>query len=206
MSKERLKSPRARLFVALDLPEEVSAGLAAWQREWRDPALRAMRPETIHITLAFLGWQRERDIDAIAEASFEVDAEAPLVRLEPEPVSVPRGKHPRLFALDADSPGAVELQAQVEAVLVRSRFYEPEKRPFWPHLTVARVKRERRGSKRPATVEAPPGPLPAEMPLVFRPTRLRLYRSYVRPQGAEYVSLAEHELPAPDSSDRREVD
>ena len=33
VAKERLKSPRARLFVALDLPEDVRDGLAAWQRD-----------------------------------------------------------------------------------------------------------------------------------------------------------------------------
>ncbi len=41
MAKERLKSPRARLFVALDLPEELRDGIVAWGRqELRDPALR----------------------------------------------------------------------------------------------------------------------------------------------------------------------
>jgi len=39
MAKERLKSPRARLFVALDLPEAVRTGIAAWgRRELVDPA------------------------------------------------------------------------------------------------------------------------------------------------------------------------
>ena len=33
VAKERLKSPRARLFVALDLPDWVRDGLAEWQRD-----------------------------------------------------------------------------------------------------------------------------------------------------------------------------
>ena len=45
MAKERLKSPRARLFVALDLPDRVRDGLVAWQREaLTDPALRPVAP------------------------------------------------------------------------------------------------------------------------------------------------------------------
>ena len=32
MAKQRLKSPRARLFIALDLPQDVRAGLVAWQQ------------------------------------------------------------------------------------------------------------------------------------------------------------------------------
>jgi hypothetical protein len=45
MTKERLKSPRARLFVALDLPDEVRDGLVVWQREaLTDPACARSRP------------------------------------------------------------------------------------------------------------------------------------------------------------------
>jgi 2'-5' RNA ligase len=196
VAKERLKSPRARLFVALDLPPGVRDEIVAWQHEaLRDPALRPVRPESLHMTLVFLGYHPEKEIDRIAEAALGVDAAAPIVRLEPEPVGVPRGKRPRLFAIDAPSKGAVELQGQVEGRLVEAGLHKPEERPFWPHLTVARVKPERRGSRKPALVEVPPAPLPEHT--FLRPTalvRLVLFRSHLRPQGAEYVPLAETDL------------
>jgi RNA 2',3'-cyclic 3'-phosphodiesterase len=195
VAKERLKSPRARLFVALDLPDEVREGIVEWQRGFNDPALRVVRPESLHMTMVFLGYHPEKAIDRIAEAALGVDAPAPSVRLEPDPVGVPRGKRPRLFAIDAPSEAAVKLQGEVERRLVEARFYEPEKRPFWPHLTVARVKPERRGSRKPAAVESPPGRLPEH--LFLRPialVRLTLYRSHLRPQGAEYVPLASKDL------------
>jgi RNA 2',3'-cyclic 3'-phosphodiesterase len=196
VAKERLKSPRARLFVALDLPDEVREGLVAWQgSELTDPALRPVKPESLHMTLVFLGYHPEKAIERVAEAALGVDAPAPEVRLVPEPLGVPRGRRPRLFAIDAPSEGAVELQAQVERRLVEERFYEPEKRPFWPHLTVARVKPEKRGSRKPALVERAPGPLPEQTFPPFRPTRLVLFRSHLRPTGAEYEPMAELELP-----------
>lgn len=195
MAKERLKSPRARLFVALDLPDEVREGIIAWQgRELADPALRPVRPESLHMTLVFLGYHPEKQIERIAEAALGVDAPAPEIRLEPEPVGVPRGKRPRLFALDAPSEAAVELQAQVERRLVEARFYEPEKRPFWPHLTVARMRPEKRGSRKPGLVEKVPGPLPEQLFRPFSALRLTLYRSHLRPQGAEYIPIAEKDL------------
>ena len=195
MAKERLKSPRARLFVALDLPDEVRDDIVAWQRGLDDPALRPVKPESLHMTLVFLGYHPEKEIERIAEAALGVEASAPEIRLEPAPVGVPRGKRPRLFALDAPSEGALELQRRVEERLVEARFYEPEKRPFWPHLTVARVKPEKRGSRKPALVESPPGRLPEH--LFLRPiplVRLTLFRSHLRPQGAEYVPLAVKDL------------
>jgi 2'-5' RNA ligase len=205
VAKERLKSPRARLFVALELPEELREGIVAWQREaLGDPALRPVKPEALHMTLVFLGYHPEKQIERIADAALGVDARAPEIRLEAEPVGVPRGKRPRLFALDAPSDGAVELQSQVERRLVEERFYEPEKRPFWPHLTVARVRPEKRGGRKPALVESPPGWLPEHM--FLRPVplvRLTLYRSHLRPQGAEYVPMAEKDLKPAESTTER---
>ena len=204
MTKERLKSPRARLFVALDLPEAVREGLAAWQREElaANEALRPSRSETLHMTLAFLGYHSERDIERISEAAMGFEAEAPLVRLLPDPVPVPRNR-PRLYAIDSESDETVALQAEVERRLVEGRFFEPEKRPFWPHLTVARVRPERRGRgdrrrrrRPPMRVETPPGPLPEALLAPFFGIRLRLYRSHLRPTGAEYEPVAQLELPS----------
>jgi RNA 2',3'-cyclic 3'-phosphodiesterase len=196
MTKQRLKSPRARLFVALDLPDRVREGIVAWGREdLSDPALRPVPPESLHVTLAFLGYMPERQIEALAEIVSGHDAApAPLLRLE-DPVAKPSPKRPRLFALPAASPDTVALQGDLEAKLVAQRFYEPEKRPFWPHVTVARVKTEGRGSKRPRPVERPPGELPAELLSPVLGVRLTLYRSELQPRGAHYTPLAQVELP-----------
>ncbi len=194
MTKERLKSPRARLFVALDLPEEMRAGIVAWgRRELADPALRIVRPESLHITLAFLGYLPEKEIGRLGEIVAGLSSPAPELRLG-DPVGKPAGRHPRLFALPADSPGAVVLQAELEERLVAARLYEPEKRPFWPHVTVARVRPEGKGSKRPREVARPPGRLPKDLLQPTRAVRTRLYRSELKPSGAEYRPLAQVEL------------
>jgi RNA 2',3'-cyclic 3'-phosphodiesterase len=196
VAKERLKSPRVRLFVALDLPEDVRAGLVEWQQTaLADAALRPVRPESLHITLVFLGYQAEKDVRVIGKAALATDAGAPAVELGAEPMGVPRGKRPRLIAIEARSEETEALQKQVEQNLVAGGFYEPEKRPFWPHLTVARVKPEARGSRKPAQIVTPPHPLPEHMFRFFRPTRLVLFRSHLRRTGAEYEPLAELELP-----------
>jgi RNA 2',3'-cyclic 3'-phosphodiesterase len=195
MAKERLKSPRARLFVALDLPGRVRAGIAGWGGEALvDPALRPVREESLHITLAFLGWTAEKEIPPLAEIVAAGRAPAPPIRLS-DPVPRPERGRPRLFALPAESPGTIALQAGLQERLVAARLYEPERRPFWPHVTVARVRREERGSKRPAVVGKRPGPLPKDLSQSFRGVRLTLYRSELQPQGAQYTPLAQVELP-----------
>jgi RNA 2',3'-cyclic 3'-phosphodiesterase len=196
VAKQRLKSPRARLFVALDLPQDVRAGLVDWQRTaLADPALRVVRPEALHMTLVFLGYQAEKDVRKIAKAAFDVNSQAPPVELIREPVGVPPGKRPRLISLAANSEETVALQKEVEERLVEAGFYEPEKRAFWPHLTVARVKPEAPRSRKPALIRTQPHPLPEHMFRFFRPTRLVLFKSHLRRTGAEYEAMAELELP-----------
>jgi 2'-5' RNA ligase len=196
MAKERLKSPRARLFVALDLPEAVRAGIAAWGRKaLADPALRPVASESLHITLAFLGWTTEKEIPRLAEIVAASGGPAPAIELG-DPVPRPERGRPRLFALPAASPGTVALQAGLRERLVAAGLYEPEKRPFWSHVTVARVRREERGSKRPALVSKLPGKLPKDLLQPFGGVRIVLYRSQLQPQGAQYTPLAQVELPA----------
>jgi RNA 2',3'-cyclic 3'-phosphodiesterase len=184
------------MFVALDLPDRVRAGLVEWGREaLGDPALRPVAPESLHITLAFLGYLPEKEIPRLEEIVAASRAPAPAIELG-DPVPRPERGRPRLFALPASSPATIALQASLRERLVEARLYAPEKRPFWPHVTVARVRREERGSKRPALVSKPPGVVPQALlqPAVCR--RLTLYRSELQPQGAQYTPLAQVELPA----------
>ncbi len=189
MSRERPGSPRTRLFLALDLPREVRSSLAAW----RDDALaahgevRLIPEEYLHVTLVFLGWQYERDIDRIASAAFEPLAGLPQAGLAARGlVPVPK-RGPRLFALDLEDPSeaATGVQAAAATRLAEGGFHEPEKRPFWPHVTLARVKRGRRAPR----VEAPD---PPGKP--FEASVVTLYRSVLRPQGAQYEPLHRHTL------------
>ena len=195
VAKERPKSPRVRLFVALDLREETREGLVAWGREaLGDPGLRPVAPESLHITLAFLGSQPEGQIETISAVVRESAAPAPWVELRDPEQRPPRGRA-RLYALPAISPGAEALQAGLEQRLVEAGFHKPEKRPFWPHVTVARVRPEARGSRRPAVVSEPPGPIPGELMEPRTSVRMTLYRSVLQSSGARYVPLAQVELP-----------
>lgn len=196
MAKERLKSPRARLFVALDLPGDVRNAVVRWQRvELTDDALRVVQPPNLHITLAFLGYLAEKEIAAVAEAVNRIARPAPRIEFVAEPARKPK-RRPRIFALEAVSEEAVALQTDLERELVQRHLYTPEKRPFWSHVTVARVRPEGRGSKLPERVKKAPGRVPDVLLQPFFAVGVTLYRSILRPQGAEYAPLAQVELPA----------
>jgi 2'-5' RNA ligase len=186
---ERPGSPRARLFVALDLP----AGALEPIARWRDAAiaarddLRPVQAVALHVTLVFLGWRYEREIGRVTEVvAAAADGAAP-PRLSPIGLVPVPPRRPRLFALDlADDDGrATALQERLAGALEDARLHRREQRPFWPHVTLARVKRGHRAE-----------PLEADPPAVepFTATTVTLYRSTLLPQGARYDSLACVEL------------
>ena len=187
--RARPGKPRVRLFLALELPEAVRGPLAAW----RDEALagieelRPVRADYLHVTLVFLGWQYERDAGRIAATAFESLAGLPPVALTPRGLTPVPKRAPRLLALDLEDSGgtAAAVQDAPARALAAARLYEPEKRPFWPHVTLARVKRGRR-----------PPSVPAGRPPVepFEASVVTLYQSLLQPQGARYEALHRHTL------------
>jgi 2'-5' RNA ligase len=175
---------KARLFVALDLPEDAREALVAWRERALGGRgeLRLLDPAALHVTLVFLGYLPEGEIDRIAEltAAALPPAEPPvLTALGVKPVP-PRA--PRLFALDLADDGdrCGALQAEVAGALAGAGLYEPEKRPFWPHVTLARV---RKGARVRASAPPPPPIDP------WRGTAVTLYRSVLRRDGARYDAL-----------------
>lgn len=179
------------MFVALDLPDKTRGELAAWRDQLTAGRadLRPVAVEALHVTLVFLGWQDESAAEAIASAAFgAVDGlGAPVLR--PGEVCALPPSNPRLFALDLDDEAgrASLLQTALSDALQAARWYRPEKRPFWPHITLARVKR---GERRAAGLSGPAAPSTP-----FRAGPLTLYRSTLRPQGALYEPLAGFALP-----------
>jgi 2'-5' RNA ligase len=101
-------------------------------------------------------------------------------------VPVPR-RGPRLLALDLDDRGgkASAIQSAAESALAAARFHKPERRAFWPHVTLARVKRGHRAPR------LDPGDPPGGR---FQAPVVTLYSSTLRPQGALYTPLRRFEL------------
>jgi 2'-5' RNA ligase len=208
--KDRPKSPRIRLFVALELPDQFLDPLVSWREEAfadrRD--LRLPSRYSLHVTLAFLGYQYERDVEKITEASFSDGGPGgEAFQLKPTDVTEVPPRRPRLYAVGLEDSGdkLTTWQGKLADRLSGAGFYEPEKRPFWPHITIARFKQTERhrtsggarGGARgggPAAQPEPMPELPEELQTAFQAGKLTLYKSTLRPQGAEYEPLARVEL------------
>lgn len=181
----------ARLFAAVDPPPEVAQELVRWARSagraGRDghaPALRILEPDSLHVTLLFLGERPVEEIDALAIALLEVARDAAECELETgAPLWLPP-RRPRALAVEVHDPRGqlAGLQAEIARALCEA-MDPPAPRPprrFRAHATVARSRAAPRRSAE----------LPATPQLGFRVREAVLYRSRLDPSGAWYEALA----------------
>jgi RNA 2',3'-cyclic 3'-phosphodiesterase len=183
----------ARLFVAVDPPAEVRRALAHWVRAAPLPAgrLRLLDPELLHLTLLFLGSRPVGEIDVIASA-LEDCSKAVAELSVGAPAWLP-ARRPRTLAVEIHDPEGelADLQRTAAAAVARVSGWEPERRRFRAHITVARVPGGAAGDRRLAAAERP---LSATPRLSFTPSTLTLYRSWLSPAGARYEPIATREL------------
>ena len=153
----------ARLFLAVDPPEQVCLELASWargvaaqgtagvRRERRAdargrhehaprPELRALPAEALHITLCFLGSRPVEEIDTLAAVPCATATEVGELSVG-APLWLPPRRPRNLTVEIHDRDGELErLQRELVAELGRAVAWEPERRRFRAHLTVARVR------------------------------------------------------------------
>lgn len=196
-------SERARLFVALELPDRIRKALVAW----RDAAVgdtsvwRPVASAALHVTLCFLGDQPVGEIDAIASAFAAPLADAaptalaapPAPRLAVDTPLLLPPRRPRVLAVGlADPSGALAaLQRRLAQALTEGGWYEPEPRRYLAHVTVARS-RSRWGGGRVAASPAamPAASIPPPPALSFTATAVSLLRSRLGGEGPRYERLA----------------
>jgi 2'-5' RNA ligase len=174
----------ARLFAALDLPAPVRDALGAFGRAAAadDFALRAVRDDALHVTLAFLGHRALDDIDPARESVRSAAAGVRLPSLSLGDALWLAPRRPHVLTVEVrDGGGALfALQERVVAALVDAVGYEPDRRRFRPHVTVARV-RHGAAPRRSGLPDAPEASFAGEA--------LTLYRSWLGGGPARYEAL-----------------
>lgn len=186
-----------RAFIAFDLPAnlrqelgQVSAGL---QRSLAGAPLRWVAAGSIHLTLKFLGDVDPGQVAAIGERiQAAASGYAPFEVALTELGAFPSPRRPRVLWAGLRAPAALaSLQQALEAQL-ESLGFEPEARPFTPHLTLARARREADARQLAGVASA----LAAEplRPVSAHLQELTLFRSQLDPGGAVYNPLVQIQL------------
>ncbi|NDJ33589.1 MAG: RNA 2',3'-cyclic phosphodiesterase [Chloroflexi bacterium] len=174
-----------RLFIACELPDEVRSKLARTldNLKKRTDAPRWVRAESIHLTVKFLGDTPTERIPEIEGMLLEAAA-----RSTPHSVTLkglgvfPNLQRPRV--LWGGLHGELEpLHALHKAVCARLGW---EKRPFTPHLTLARIKSRKAGQQAADLVRS--GAYSGAI-ATWHINSVSLMRSDLQPTGAVYTCL-----------------
>ena len=161
----------ARLFVAVWLPAEAVATVAALDRP-PAPALRWTGPGQWHVTLSFLGAVADEAVGEVASGLARLEAEATRAVLGPATRRLGRS------LLMVPVAGLDAVAAAVAAVVPAG----PEAgRPFAGHLTLARAKR---GGPVPGSLAGTP------LSAAWAVTEVALVRSHLSTAGARYETVA----------------
>lgn len=178
-----------RAFMAIDLPPEVKSFILRVGTDLKKTGadVKWTRPEGTHLTLKFLG-----NISGDLVNAIDRLLRPECLRVSPITLTLrglgafPNLARPRVFWIgvqDSDA-GLVPLASRVESQLEQLGF-TPEKRPFSPHLTLGRVRSNKRMNELVGEVRQSmhlPGP-------TFTADHAVLFQSILKPSGAEYRPL-----------------
>jgi 2'-5' RNA ligase len=190
-----------RLFIATDLPASLLQTIADVQQQLSQvtESARWVRPESMHLTLKFLGEVVHGRLEAIDERLRRIRSQPFKVRVSGVGF-FPNGRSPRVFWVGIESPDLRGLAARVDEQTVELGF-PSEKRPFRPHLTLARS----RGNRRLDSALVGESVRFSEWGFgTFTTDRFCMYQSMLRPKGAVYEKLFEYRLDRRGQSDRGE--
>lgn len=183
-----------RLFVAIEVPETVRRELERRASRVRRelPGARWARPETLHLTLVFLG---ETDPSLVPRLSAALGPA--FAAFEPFEVqlreggSFPPGRPARVAWVGVTpEEGLKRLEASVSRVAVEVAGIEPDHRHYHPHLTLARCAPPWKRRALDTFVRAFHGPVGEP----FTVERGVLFRSELAAGGARHFPLATYPL------------
>ena len=168
--------PRTRTFIGIDIGSAIRASAAALQKELAKTAsgVKWVAPESMHITLLFLGEVDDRELHAVCKAVKAAAAGEPPFALRVSGVGAfPNARRPKVVwggITDGADP-LQRLHAALEAEMLELGCYRTEERGYTPHLTLGRVTDAEAGfalaAELPKRTEWQGGRATAEEVLVF---------------------------------------
>jgi 2'-5' RNA ligase len=193
-----------RLFIALDIDDAIRQRITRFVEEVRNfaPDGRWVKPESLHVTLKFVGEQPDPAIEKVKHELTSISTASTKIHFRGFGF-FPTPKSARVFWIGMDSgPELAQLAAIIDDKIA-SLGISKEDRPFSPHLTLARAgggsgsPRWRRGDGPNRTfqmLQEKLAALPSPDFGTMTPHEFFLYQSQLSPKGSKYTKLARFAL------------
>jgi len=200
---------RHRIFIAINLPENIKKELVNFQAKWPELPVRWVKPENLHITLAFLGYLSDEELLEIIKITKEVAQRNNSFSISLNkicygpPKKMPysetksltgrlaesKNRPPRMVWAEGEKSNELgKLQKDLENSLFSTSIKsleEPETRPYTPHITLGRIRqwefRQIEPEERPQIEE--------DISLSFEVNSIEVMESELKRGGSEYTIL-----------------
>lgn len=177
MPKERLLTNR--LFIAIPLPARIRRlALIAQSSLAKSTTCRLVAPESLHLTLAFLGDVEEGRVDDVASAIESSCSQSRPVMLRPSRLDHFGSERNALVWLGLEDDPSLSLLVSILRTELDRRSLPYDAKPFVPHITLAR--RARIPNRMPELAACDPDSA----------NEVALFRSFLKQEGARYEALA----------------
>ncbi|MGB9743249.1 MAG: RNA 2',3'-cyclic phosphodiesterase [Minisyncoccales bacterium] len=176
-----------RIFIAINLPEEIKRELSSFQEKWPELPCRWTKKDNLHITLIFLGYLSDEEILNLLKITKEVvNKYRPFSIALKRIIYGPPDKPPRMIWVEGEkSPILTNLKNNLENILFQTIVKEKEKRNYLPHITLGRLKtwafRQIEPEERPIIDE--------EIDLSFEVNSIEVMESQLKRSGPDYLVL-----------------
>lgn len=189
-----------RLFVALDIDDTIRETIAFFLEGMRESAsdVRWVRPESLHVTLKFIGEKPEEQLERIQSSLRTIESEEIEMTIRGYGF-FPNPRAPRVFWIGIDAGAALSKLAEKVQHELAALDIPREEHAYNPHLTLARSAggsgspRRRRGDKPNSNFKRLQEKL-AGLPVpefgTMTSREFCLYRSQLSPRGSTYTKLA----------------
>jgi len=188
---------RHRLFIAINLPEDIKNKLIDYWGKWPELPIRWTKKENLHITLIFLGYLSNEELleickitkkVALRNQSFSINLNKVCYGPPPSSRSQTGSKPPRMVWAEGEkSREFTVLRDDLEKSLIGSERinFSPEGRAFSPHITLGRIRvwefRQIEPEERPEINE--------DIDLNFEVNSIEIMESVLKRGGPNYTVL-----------------
>jgi 2'-5' RNA ligase len=183
-----------RLFVAAPIQPEICINLDRTINVFKKTGadIKWVKPESIHITLKFLGETDEEKINNISDVLSDFEKQKGKLITEVKGIGFfPDSRRPRIIwaGLEEKPVYLAELASIMDAALSKLSF-EKEKRAFSPHITIGRFRSNRSFNYLIKETDK----MKTASFGIFEINEFNLYSSTLKPSGAEYKILRSFKL------------
>jgi len=181
---------RHRVFIAINLPEDIKKRLVFYQSKWPELPIRWTKKENLHITLMFLGYLSDEELLEVLEITKEVAArnQSFSINLGKICYGPPKKMPPRLVWVEGEESeelGKIQKDLENSLLACSIKGMEIENRLWIPHITLGRIRvwefRQIEPEERPEIDE--------DIDLSFELNSIEVMESQLKKGGPEYTVL-----------------